>query len=434
MEATAARVAAQLVDVGFKKVFVLKGGYNEWVAAQYPIEKKWTIKQECVTCHAEVTPSIVADWKQSKHSKFEVSCSVCHGEGHMTAEDVPKSIPVKPDRCALCHPVRADQFKKSKHALAWSSMKAMPTAHWQPMAMVEGMKGCGGCHRVGLKSEAEIKELREDGVGFGYASCDVCHTRHTFSVKEATQPQACQTCHMGLDHAQWEMYSSSKHGVRYLLKQNGTLPETTPAPTCQTCHMQEANHAVKTGWGFYAVRLPLPQDKKQAEASKTVLQALGFLDPEGKPTARMNLAKKEDMIRFTQEEWTDERVTMLKACNSCHTLSFAKGELEKGDQIVRATDAVMAEAIQIVADLYKDGILKKPKNYAYAFPDFLTLQDAPTMIELKLWRMYSEYRMRAFQGAFHASPVYAFWYGWSGMQTSLLEIKSMAEEMRRKSK
>ena len=66
--------------------------------------------------------------------------------------------------------------------------------------------------------------------GFGVASCDACHTRHTFSKKEAQQPQACQTCHMGFDHPQWEMYSASKHGVRALLKQNGTLPRKRPRP------------------------------------------------------------------------------------------------------------------------------------------------------------------------------------------------------------
>ncbi len=73
--------------------------------------------------------------------------------------------------------------------------------------------------------------------------------------KEAQQPQACQTCHMGFDHAHWEMYSSSKHGVRHSLKQSGILPESAAAPTCQTCHMREGNHAVMTGWGFLAVRL-----------------------------------------------------------------------------------------------------------------------------------------------------------------------------------
>ena len=51
------------------------------------------------------------------------------------------------------------------------------------------------------KAEAFIKELKKAGArGYGLASCDACHTRHVFSVKEARQPQACQTCHMGFDH------------------------------------------------------------------------------------------------------------------------------------------------------------------------------------------------------------------------------------------
>jgi hypothetical protein len=83
-------------------------------------------------------------------------------------------------------------------------MKAMPTAHAMPVALMEGMKGCGGCHKIGLKSDEEIKALKKDGAGFGVASCDACHTRHTFSTIEAKQPQACQTCHMGFDHPQWE--------------------------------------------------------------------------------------------------------------------------------------------------------------------------------------------------------------------------------------
>ena len=164
-------------------------------------------------------------------------------------------------------------------------MKAMPTAHAQPVALMEGMKGCGGCHKVGLKSEAEHTELQQQGRGFGMASCDACHTRHPFSLKEARQPQACQTCHMGFDHPQWEMYSASKHGVRALLKQNGRCRRAPPRPTCQTCHMQEGNHEVRTPWGFLAVRLPLPQDKQWAADQATILQGLGVLDPDGKPTA-----------------------------------------------------------------------------------------------------------------------------------------------------
>jgi rhodanese-related sulfurtransferase len=39
-EATSARVAQELIKLGFKKVFALKGGWNEWDQASYPTERK----------------------------------------------------------------------------------------------------------------------------------------------------------------------------------------------------------------------------------------------------------------------------------------------------------------------------------------------------------------------------------------------------------
>ncbi|MDO9585798.1 MAG: multiheme c-type cytochrome [Syntrophales bacterium] len=390
--------------------------------------------QVCVNCHTKVTPNIVTDWQLSKHSKNKIDCSECHGNQHKSDQDVAKVEIPTPDTCANCHEPKVKQFKTGKHAVSWASMKAMPTAHWQPMVLMEGMKGCGGCHKLGLKTEAEIKELKKGGAGFGVASCDACHTRHTFSVQEAKQPQACQTCHMGFDHPQWEMYSASKHGVRYLLKQNKTLPPTVAAPTCQTCHMQGGNHAVRTAWGFLAVRLPMPDDKQWAADRATILQGLGVLDPDGKPTGRLDVVKAADVARLTQEDWQKERDKMIKTCNRCHSVNFAKGELAKGDQMIKEADRLMAEAILTVAGLYKDGIIPKPKNYAYPFPDLLTFHDSPTVIEQKLFVMFLEHRMRAFQGTFHANPDYALWYGWSAMQRDLTEIKEKAAEMREKVK
>lgn len=390
--------------------------------------------QQCVDCHKKVTPNIVSDWQISKHSQNEVNCSVCHGELHKDQDDADKVQIPTPETCADCHEERVEQFKAGKHAAAWAALKAMPTTHWQPMALIEGMKGCGGCHKIGLKTEAEIKELKKSGAGFGVASCDACHTRHIFSVQEAKQPQACQTCHMGFDHPQWEMYSASKHGVRYLLKQNGILPESVAAPTCQTCHMQEGDHEVRTAWGFLAVRLPLPEDKQWAADQVSILQGLGVLDPNGKPTARLDVVKAADVARLTQEDWQKERDKMIKTCNQCHSVNFAKAELEKGDQMIKEADHLMAEAIRTVAGLYKDGILAKPKDYAYPFPDLLTFHDAPTPIEQKLFVMFLEHRMRTFQGTFHANPDYALWYGWSEMQRDLTEIKTTAEELRKNHK
>jgi hypothetical protein len=390
--------------------------------------------QVCVDCHKKVTPNIVSDWQLSKHFQNKMDCSECHGDQHKSAQDVAKAKIPTPDTCANCHDARVKQFKTGKHAAAWASMKAMPTIHWQPMELIEGMKGCGGCHKIGLKTEAEIKELKKTGAGFGIASCDACHTRHVFSVQEARQPQACQTCHMGFDHPQWEMYSGSKHGVRYFLKQIKTLPPTVAAPTCQTCHMQGGNHGVLTAWGFLAVRLPMPEDKQWTSDRATILQGLGVLDPDGKPTARLDVVKAANVARLTQEDWQKERDKMVKTCNRCHSANFAKGELAKGDQMIKDADRLMAEAILTVAGLYKDAILPKPKNYAYPFPDLLTFHDAPTVIEQKLFVMFLEHRMRAFQGTFHANPDYALWYGWSEMQRDLTEIKEMAAEMREKNR
>ncbi len=386
---------------------------------------------QCIECHSKTTPSIVSDWKLSKHSQSDVGCVVCHGGEHTSATDVAKVKIPTPDTCADCHADQVAQYKKGKHSIAWAAMKAMPTIHWQPMAMVEGEKGCGGCHKIGMKTPAEIAELRHGGAEFGAAACDSCHTRHTFSVEEAKQPQACESCHMGFDHAQWEMYSSSKHGVRNELKNLKVLPANASAPTCQTCHMQDGNHEVRTAWGFLAVRLPLPEDKQWAADRATILQALGVLDPDGKPTALVDTVKAADVARLNQEDWQRERDKMLKTCNQCHSGNFAQQQLQQGDDMIRNADHLMAEAIQIVAGLYKEGVLPKPKNYAYAFPNLLTFHDAPTVIEQKLFVMYLEHRMRTFQGTFHASNDYAMWYGWSEMQRDLTEIKELAENMRR---
>ncbi len=386
--------------------------------------------QSCIECHYSVTPNIVSDWQLSRHSEIGIECDACHGDEHKSADDVAKVKLPTPEICNQCHETQVSQYKKGKHAIAWVSMKAMPTTHMQPMAMIDGLKGCGGCHKVGLKTIDEIKQLKDEGSVFGHSSCNVCHTRHTFSKLEAQQPQACQTCHQGFDHAQWEMYSGSKHGVRNSLKQLGILKPTASAPTCQTCHMSEGNHEVRTAWGFLAVRLPMPEDKQWAADRAIILKALGVLDPAEKPTKLLEVIKAADVARLTQEDWQIERDKILKVCSTCHSDNMTKAELQKGDDMIKQADHLMAEAINIVADLYKDKIIKKPANYAYAYPMLLTFQDASTVIEQKLFVMFLEHRMRAFQGAFHMNADYSFWYGWSEMIRDLSEIKELASEMR----
>lgn len=197
--------------------------------------------------------------------------------------------------------------------------------------------------------------------------------------------------------------------------------------TMRTRHLFPGCKSVPIG-----VRLPMPDDKKWAADRVTILKALGVLDPEGNPTPRLEVVKSADIARLTQAEWQKDRGLMLKACNQCHSMNFAMGELQKGDNMIREADSLMAEAIIIIAGLYQDGILRKPTNYASAYPDLLTFHDAPTVIEQKLFIMFLEHRMRAFQGVFHANPDYSIWYGWSEMRRDLTEIKERAAELRAK--
>jgi hypothetical protein len=214
------------------------------------------------------------------------------------------------------------------------------------------------------------------------------------------------------------------------LKQLGKLSDSAAGPTCQSCHFQFGDHGVKTAWGFLAVRLPMPDDNQWAADRTTILQALGVLDPQGNPTPRLDAVKAADISRLTQADWQKERDRMVRTCAQCHSANFVGPELQKGDDIIRSADSLMADAIRIVAGLYQDSILAKPASYSYPFPDLLTFHDAATPIEQKLFVMFLEHRMRAFQGAFHSNPDYSLWYGWSEMVCDLTEIRTAADEMR----
>ena len=99
-----------------------------------------------------------------------------------------------------------------------------------------------------------------------------------------------------------------------------------------------------------------------------------------------------------------------------------------------------------MADLYKDGILKKRASQPFAYPDFLyfmrtdyskagsdsykNMDKNVAYIEQVLFQMYMKHRMRAYQGFFHVNPDYAYWYGWAQMTKDLGEIRELANQMR----
>jgi hydroxylamine dehydrogenase len=394
----------------------------------------------CLKCHISkgITGSAIRDWQLSRHFEMGVGCADCHLPAQGTAaaiagastscEDKRVRRGVSPRNCAACHADQFEQFSKGKHAAAWVAMTAMPTTAEQPKAIIEGEKGCGGCHRIG----------RDEG------KCDSCHTRHLFAAAEARRPEACMTCHMGFDHPQWEMYSTSKHGSIYATQgarwdwnvkladwfdnpEKASL-ERPRAPVCSTCHMPKGDHTVRTAWGFLALRLP-EKDPEWLQYRQKILIGLGVLTPEGQPTARLDVVKVGKVARLSAEEWQAERDRMIAVCTNCHARSYAQQNLDAADSIIKESDKLMAEAIDVVEGLYRDGLLERPKDRP-PHPDLLRFYEVKYPIEQKLYTMFLEHRMRSFQGAFHMNPDYQHWYGWAEMKRDLYEIRHEAAELR----
>jgi cytochrome c553 len=377
-------------------------------------------KSDCIECHKKVTPGVVQQHLEGKMGKKGVDCSACHGSEHKKMDDAGLAKMPTPETCAKCHSTQTSQFKAGKHNLAWVASSSMPMMGHQSKAVAgDGYKGCSSCHKIGAKSDAEKARMR-----YGHAQCDSCHTRHSFKKSEALDPRACQTCHMGFDHPQWEMYSTSKHGTIWQIEGN----DSKRAPTCQTCHMSNGDHNVMTSWGFLAVRLP-EDDKEWMNDRVTILQALGVLDDKGAPTARLDLVKAGKVARLTKEEFQKERDKMTAICAKCHGASYAKGQLDAADLVIKDVDKIMAEAIREVQGLYRDGVLVKPAGWAFA-PDLLQFYEAKSAVEQDLYVMFLEYRMRAFEGAFHMNPDYMHWYGWAPMKETLQKIKDESAKLR----
>ena len=329
-----------------------------WITLGMPIASAEFSK--CEECHIKISPKMVKDFNRGVMSET-MSCKNCHGSAHKSADDVENVQLPTIETCQACHPDQAGQYLSGKHALGLIALNAMPYTHSQPKAFIEGQKGCGGCHTLGLKNKKARESEGRKYYRYGM-DCQNCHTRHSFSKAEASEPEACMTCHMGFDHAQWEMYSGAKHGVTYLLNRTIDPKNKDRAPKCQTCHMPDGDHRVFSAWGFLAVRLP-EEDQEWMEYRTTILKGLGVLDPEGNPTDRLDVVKAGKVARLTKEEFQAERKRFVDICQQCHSPNFVNENMKNSDLMLKEADKLFAEAIEIVAGLYKDGIIQKRKDY-----------------------------------------------------------------------
>ena len=78
--------------------------------ASAPVSEK---TEECLSCHAEVTPGIVADWKRSLHSRVtpEEGLKKPALQRRVSSENVPETLLTTVVGCAECHTLKPDTHK-----------------------------------------------------------------------------------------------------------------------------------------------------------------------------------------------------------------------------------------------------------------------------------------------------------------------------------
>jgi cytochrome c553 len=119
--------------------------------------------QACITCHENVTPGIISDWLNSRHSKttvdaalkkdelqrrvsvkqlpdsslagISVGCYECHGQNLDAHNDsfnhfgYEINVVVSPNDCATCHPEEREQFAGTKKAHAVDNLRKNSLYH-----------------------------------------------------------------------------------------------------------------------------------------------------------------------------------------------------------------------------------------------------------------------------------------------------------------
>jgi hypothetical protein len=238
---------------------------------------------ECIGCHNDVSPGIVKQWEESKHSKKGVKCYTCHkakkdDPAGFEHNDYRITAIVTPNYCKGCHSKQVKEFKESMHDEAGLfSLSAVGIVSGEKvegnvtMGQTKNYKthfsresseaGCLDCHGTVIKvaKDGTLINWPNNGIGRfnpdgSVGSCTACHTRHTFSIAQARKPETCGQCHMGPDHPHIEIFEESKHGNLYAASgedwnwdaPSGQWgPKDVDAPTCAVCHMSGFGGAVK---------------------------------------------------------------------------------------------------------------------------------------------------------------------------------------------
>ncbi len=395
---------------------------------------------ECADCHKAVTHGWVKSWEKSVHADLDeirhlpdgdvraykkdiiaevegnlrsmdllaadkplgdVSCIDCHmGVGLEKGNH--KADLRLPDRtaCGSCHLRQFAEAESERDTLIWPQeqwaqghpshtvdyLANVETATWAALQQREVATSCTMCHTNQTK-------------------CDNCHTRHEFSVVEARKPQACATCHNGVDHNEYEDYMYSKHGTVYQTlghewDWNARLADAfnaggQTAPTCQTCHFEfegKFTHNVvrKVRWGF----LPF-----------------------------------QSIVDNLDDPWFESRKQAWQStCSQCHSPRFAKTYLDMMDSGIKEGTALVESTRKVVQKLYDDQLLVGQKTNRPALPEpeadapggfsalFFANGNGTTLVDRTFAEMWEQHVAQYMKGLEHVNPGgWTYSAGWSDL-------------------
>jgi hypothetical protein len=382
--------------------------YRPRIVTEQPTAEFVRASGKCAECHANLQYSVVHEYELSVHARKKINCLECHQPADkQTSHDHHGFVitaRVTAANCRSCHEPIYQQYLRSRHAApSWAAVygdkdltaeqvafseqfhpgSTRRPAH--PLTTLEGAaaskSGCVSCHSVG--------QPNADGT---IGTCTACHTRHTASIEVARRPTTCGQCHMGPDHSQIEIYEESRHGILFhaqekLLNLTAEPKKLTTrdmfVPTCATCHMSGLNGLNVTH------------------------------DPSERLSYNLFAEVSEKRPHYARAQ-----AAMKDVCRNCHTQTLIDRVYTEAEQVLTSTNQKVQEARAIVEGLRKDGVLSgKPFETPIDFAYF------------DLWHYYGR---TAKHGAFMGGADFVQWHGNYPMLKGTVEMRSLAEEMRRR--
>jgi hydroxylamine dehydrogenase len=355
-----------------------------------PVKKATAAGDNCIECHKGKNPGLYLQWKNSAHGEAAVGCIDCHGadKGDVDAflhEGSLIATLVTPKDCGKCHEDEEKQASASHHAKAGEILESQDAfianvAAGSPAA-IAGCENCHGC-KVKIDSTAVNRLSRDSwpnsGIGrinpdVSKGSCNACHPRHSFSRKQARQPDNCGKCHLGPDHPQREIYQESKHGITYLTNEHEMKLDNPSwvvgvdyyqAPTCATCHM-----------------------------SATRTQAVNH-DVGGRISWTLRPA-----VSVYQDQWQVKRGNMKEVCSACHEKNFVNGQFYQYDAVVRLYNEKFGKPSTALYNLLmKKGLRERDASFA-------------DKVDWEYYELWHHEGRRARMGASMMGPDYTWWHG-----------------------